>query len=122
MPAKRKRRRSKKRYLDVMKENMQEVAAREDGVFGRRVWSIPYGDLVTSNPNEEEEHAPSGGIGPTCVEGSLNVESQSLGFRTLSLSQRTNTEEQCLEQPRTIFQSDSQRQYNAFTTVDVDTE
>ena len=55
MPEKRKRRRSKKRYFDVMKENMQEVAAREDGVFGRRVWRIPYGDLVTSNPNEEDE-------------------------------------------------------------------
>ena len=37
MPGKRKQGRPKRRYLDVVMENMQEVGAREDEVFARRV-------------------------------------------------------------------------------------
>ena len=44
LPGKRKRGRPKRRYLDVMKEDMQEVGAREDEVFTRSVWKVRCGD------------------------------------------------------------------------------
>ena len=39
-PGKRKRGRPKSRYLDVVKEDRQEVGTREDEVFARSVWRI----------------------------------------------------------------------------------
>ena len=44
LPRKRKRRRPKRRHLDVVKEDMQLVGAREDEVFDWSVWRIHCGD------------------------------------------------------------------------------
>ena len=33
--------RPRRRYVDVVNEDMQEVGAREDGVFDRRLWDNP---------------------------------------------------------------------------------
>ena len=45
LTGKRKQEKPKTRYLDVAKEDMQEVGAREDEVFDRSVWKIQCGDL-----------------------------------------------------------------------------
>ena len=44
LTGKRKQEKTKTRYLDVVKEDMHELGAREDEVFDRSVWKIQCGD------------------------------------------------------------------------------
>ena len=44
LPGKRKWGRLKRRYLDVVKEDMQEVGVTEDEVFDRSVWTVRCGN------------------------------------------------------------------------------
>ena len=46
-------------YLDVVKEDMQEVGAREDVVFDRDVWRIRYGDPRWEKSKEEYSVRPT---------------------------------------------------------------
>ena len=44
LPGKRRRGRPNRRYLDTVKEDMQEVGARQDYVLDRNLWRIRRGD------------------------------------------------------------------------------
>ena len=54
LPGKTKWGRPRRRYLDVVKEEMQEVGAREDVVFDRSLWRICS---LIRKPKEEDEFA-----------------------------------------------------------------
>ena len=44
LPGKLKRRTQKRRYWDVVKEDIQEVGVRENEVFDSSLWGISFGD------------------------------------------------------------------------------
>ena len=56
LPGKRKRRRPKRRFMDVVKEDMAEVEVTEEDTEGRNNWrwKIRSGDLWWEKPKEEE--------------------------------------------------------------------
>ena len=57
LPGKRKRGRPKRRFMDVVKEDMAVVEVTEEDAEDRTEWrwKIRCGDLPRENPNEEEE-------------------------------------------------------------------